>query len=813
MAFTVTVTPDKLSVQDLTECEFETAEQLTAAFTVYEEGDKKGEAFVPAIFSPCPDTCHGAVKGRGLDCGGGSSHRLNANVKAMTMFVLDLDKLSLEQMVTLQTQLQERHIRHWFYCSHGHTPQQPKARIVMPFTEPMPLPSPEFWSQHAWPKLVEWIGPAAIDNDHSCRDACRLYFGPRKPESIDNGHYAYYSDGESIEWRAVVPLTFENPTQAPQAPHQTEEEDPSRPVDLEDLRARLRTVRKEPEKALIKNLLTPAPIVDIEARGRLSRYEAWRTLTAVVALKAHAWESTEAIEGLLRLAHAAEERQQDDPTPWETVQHLLASGRDSAGSWKAKKEQQQRQSINAVMRRLKTYFARPGEAAPVDHVSEELPAGEENEEVPEGEPDDWRAELDMVTRYDKTGARISSEIRPCLDNAVKILANHPNWKGCLRFNRLEVRYELHGSPVNESAEPQIARDADFSRISVWLWDHLRYRIPSLMVREALIVVAGRCAFDPLQDYLNGLKWDKVPRAEGWLMRYMGAVPKDPLEQRYLESAGSKWLISAAARALKPGCKADVAIHFEGEQGTRKSSALAVLGGQWFTDADINFKGDKDSLQLITKRWIVELGELTSFNRSAANEQKAFLAKSSDLFRPPYGTVPEEWPRRCVFAGTTNRDEYLTDDTGNRRHWPVATGKIDLEALRADRDQLWAEAVALYRAGAQWHMSAEDQELANVQTELRMTHTILAEEIQAWFLSKEPAKRPREIKALDVRQALSNQNENDNKIGAALRELKFIRKRVGPVRLWCAPENLLNAPRNGSPRHLQALPTPEKETTS
>ena len=812
MSYTLTVTPDKLAVRDLTECEFETAEQLTAAFTVYEDGEKKGEAFVPAIFRPCPETCHGATKGRGLDCGGDSPHRLNANVAAMTMLVLDLDMLTLEQMVTLQTQLQERRIRHWFYCSHGHTLKQPKARIVMPFTEPMVLSSPEFWSQHAWPKLVAWVGPAAIDSDPACRDACRLYFGPRRPDA-QSGHYAYFSDGEDLDWRPIVPEAFESPAQVPQAPHLSEEEDPTRPVDLNDLRARLRAVRKEPEAMLIKRALASEPIVDLTDPRRLSRYIAWRTLTAVVGLRAHAWESSEALEGILKPAHSAEEQLQEDPTPWETVQNLLSSGRDSAASWKAKKEAKRLQSVNTLMRRLSTRFERPGEAAQVDHATEE-PAGEE--ESPEEEPpaaDDWRSTLDFIRKNDKEGAALPPEIRPCVDNVVKILTHHPNWAGACRFNRLEVRYELHGSPVNEGSAPQPISDADFTRIALWLWDYLHCRVPSLMVREAFIVVASRCTYDPLQDYLSGLRWDNAPRVGNWLVRYMGAVPKDAQEQVYLEAAGTKWLISAVARALKPGCKADVAIHFEGEQGTRKSSALAALGGPWFTDADINFRGDKDSLQLITKRWIVELGELTSFSRSAAEEQKSFLAKSADFFRPPYAEIPVEWPRRCVFAGTTNRPEYLTDVTGNRRHWPVTTGKIDLEALRADRDQLWAEAVALYKAGVQWYLTDDEQQIANAQTELRMVSTVLAEEIEAWFLSKEPAKRPREVKALEVRQALANQNESDAKITAALRELKFTHRRTARTRLWCAPEALLKAPRNGTARHLQALPTPthEKET--
>jgi putative DNA primase/helicase len=166
---------------------------------------------------------------------------------------------------------------------------------------------------------------------------------------------------------------------------------------------------------------------------------------------------------------------------------------------------------------------------------------------------------------------------------------------------------------------------------------------------------------------------------------------------YSRAVGSRWLISPVARIFRPGAKADCCLILEGPQGIRKSTALRTLAGEYFTDelADL---GSKDAAMQTRGVWMIELSELDSLSHSEVARIKAFMSRTTDRFRPPYGMRLVESPRQCVFAGTVNHSTYLRDETGGRRFWPVTCGQIDIEALGRDRNQLWAEAKAGFDAG-------------------------------------------------------------------------------------------------------------------
>jgi putative DNA primase/helicase len=201
---------------------------------------------------------------------------------------------------------------------------------------------------------------------------------------------------------------------------------------------------------------------------------------------------------------------------------------------------------------------------------------------------------------------------------------------------------------------------------------------------------------PVRDYLGSLTWDGVPRLEPWVCRYLGAEDT-PLNRAF----GSLWMISAVARIMRPGVKVDHMLILEGPQGAKKSTALKVLAGEdWFTD-ELAEIGSKDAAQQMRGVWIIEIAELDAIGRAEVSRIKAFLTRTTDRYRPPYGRHVVTVPRQCVFAGSVNPDTYLRDETGNRRFWPVRCGPIDLDGLRRDRDQLWAEAVARHRDGAIW----------------------------------------------------------------------------------------------------------------
>jgi predicted P-loop ATPase len=227
---------------------------------------------------------------------------------------------------------------------------------------------------------------------------------------------------------------------------------------------------------------------------------------------------------------------------------------------------------------------------------------------------------------------------------------------------------------------------------------------SKVCKEGMVFAAKQKWFDPIKDYFRSLEWDGQRRLETWLRDYVGVTDEAswPL--------GRMWLISAVARALKPGCKADYMLVLVGPQGARKTSVLESLcpNPAWF-QPDLPDLHNKDSMQSLVGALIVNADEMSALKRSDVIElAKSFLTKLADRYRAPYKDVFRWVPRRCVFAGTSNNKQVLNDPTGGRRFWCVNVGNIDLEGLRRDVSQLWAEAHAAFTDGAQWWPD-QDQE--------------------------------------------------------------------------------------------------------
>lgn len=295
-------------------------------------------------------------------------------------------------------------------------------------------------------------------------------------------------------------------------------------------------------------------------------------------------------------------------------------------------------------------------------------------------------------------------------NAITLLTDHGDWHGVLAFNKFTVRRVLLRAIPGQGGGtyPRRIEDDDYAAAQAWFNRNGFPRATMEIVMGAVRKVCRHQSFDPLHDYLSGLEWDQTSRLASWLTTYCGAEAS-----AYTSEVGLRWCVSAVARGFKPGCKADHMLVLEGAQGRRKSSALGALAGEeWFSDA-LPQMGTKDAQSYLRGRWIIEVGELEAM-RKEVDAIKAFITRQVETFRPAYGREEVSEPRRCVFAGTTNKDDWQRDETGGRRFWPVKVGVIDVPAIERDRDQLWAEAVALYRSGECWWLEGEVAEQAKAE---------------------------------------------------------------------------------------------------
>lgn len=306
-------------------------------------------------------------------------------------------------------------------------------------------------------------------------------------------------------------------------------------------------------------------------------------------------------------------------------------------------------------------------------------------------------------KYDDNG-----RVKSTLDNMLKILVHDQALSGRVAYDRFASRYVAKGAlPWNMQPGTRLWTDADDAGLRWYLEN--KYEVTGRdKVQDAMIMCAEQNGFNEVLDYLNSLKWDGIERLDRLFIDYLGAE-----DNVYTRAVARKSLTAAVARAFEPGCKYDTMPILIGRQGAGKSTLIRTMGKKWYADGLSTFEG-KEAAENIQGKWIIEAGEMAGYTRAEENASKQFLSRQVDVFRQAYGRRTQEFPRRCVFFGSSNQYEFLKDITGNRRFWP-----IDIEAqkptknvyvnLPGEVDQIWAEAVVRYKNGES--LIIEDNEAA------------------------------------------------------------------------------------------------------
>jgi hypothetical protein len=297
----------------------------------------------------------------------------------------------------------------------------------------------------------------------------------------------------------------------------------------------------------------------------------------------------------------------------------------------------------------------------------------------------WRARL---ARDASSGATKTSET-----NALAVLTNDPAWADRMALD-LSTRDVVWIDPPPGS-KPGPIPEAEHLLVAQAIERDHRLTFSTATIGAALATAAHLAPVDPVREWLDDQPWDGVPRIDDALIEHLGAEPSD-----YVRAASRAFFVSFAARILRPGCQVDLCLVLSGLQGCGKTSFLRDVGGPWY--AELADMASDDAVYTLARAALIELGELSALQRAELERTKAFVSRTADTYRPKYGRSAVTLPRRCIFAGTTNLDGYLSDPTGNRRWLPVAVRRYDRTRALEAMPFLLGEARERAAAGEAFH---------------------------------------------------------------------------------------------------------------
>jgi putative DNA primase/helicase len=578
------------------------------------------------------------------------------------------------------------------YSTHKHSPEAQRLRLVIPLDRPV--------TQDEYMAIARRIaGVLGIDNfDHTTFEPSRLMYWP---STSKDGEYVFeYQDGEWLKADEILE-TYHNWKDTSEWPESSRENkqvqraiqkqgDPLEKPGVVGAFCRTYSIEEAIEVFL-------SDVYDVCAMPGRYTYKEGSTSGGLVVYEdkyVYSHHGTDPVSGklcnafdLVRLhKFGLQDEDAREDTPINRMPSYVTMEEFARKDPKVKK-----QVLTEKLSDAKSDF----EDAPED----------------EQESDEWMDALEV----DKKGNVCST-----VDNVVLILENDPRLKGRLVFNEFEQRECIIKQLPWKQKEKDAGyfTDADSSNLIHYL--EKVYDISSApKVEHALKVLFSRYAFNPIKEYLNSLQWDGEQRVDRILIDYLGAE-----DNAYVRAAIRKTLVAAVARIFVPGTKFDYMLTLVGTQGIGKSSLIQKLAvnDNWYSESFSSIQG-KEAHESVQGVWLAEMGELAGLKKAAVESIKHFISTRYDRYRVSYGKRTENFPRQCVFFGTTNNRDFLRDPTGNRRFWPIDTvngnpvKSVFRDLTRSEIDQIWAEAVYLYRKGEDLFLPKEIEQIAvEVQSE-------------------------------------------------------------------------------------------------
>ncbi len=633
--------------------------------------------------------------------------RKKENVDSRWLITLDADFAGDDFMLTVDLMLGGT--AYAIYSTHSHRPEQPKYRLILPASRAM---TPDEYAAVSR-KTAETIGMTLFDR--TTFDVHRLMYLPSC--SADAEPMLEIGEGEPLDVDAVL-AQYEDWTDVMQWPRHPDApspilsnaktQDPREKIGTIGLFCRAFTIEEGIERFLS----------EIYEPGSMENRYTYLHGTSGNGLEifpdqelAYSHQDSDPVAdghsyNLFDLIRVHKFGQLDEKASEKTNLSKLPSVL-AMEAWAVRLPEVKRERFSD----FDSSFSEPGA------VEELEPAADDN----------WEERLDLNA---KTG-----DLLPTAGN-VELLLSHGIWSGVLGYDAFG-NSEVIRQPVpwRQRERPDVDYEpwlgADDKRLQHWIGKTYGIRGEGL-IRNAFTEVAHAQKFHPIKEYIEEQAWDGTPRLETIFIDYLGAE-----DSHYVRQATRKMLLAAVTRLYRPGCKFDEMLVLVGPQGAGKSSLLAKLGKKWFSDSLRTFE-NKEAGEHLQAGWIFEIGELSAMKRSEVDEVKAFLSKTEDRYRVAYDRQVSEFPRKCVFFGTTNTKDFLRDMTGNRRFWPVNIRPAQARWSHWDHltedvvGQIWAEAYELFKAGESLSLDRDARIAAEMQQQDHLEIDPRAGLIQEWL---------------------------------------------------------------------------------